>query len=233
MRIDIDPGVEAAAVGGMVADALRVESYVHVAGLDVLELAGQEQTDYIWNLAGAIGSLATIPGRPGTEIWPLDSRSSPLAQHVPFHTDNPFLEEPEEVLGFISLRSSSLGGENLVLPMSTLLDFLTSEPSRRTTLQRLTVEPVRFVHGPDEVQAPIVDLQAETVRFDQKYVAPANHGLASEFAAILSEAEGLAAAIKLSPGDALFFGNTQNLHARTVYQDPNRLSLRVRLKTDA
>jgi alpha-ketoglutarate-dependent taurine dioxygenase len=202
--------------------------YVHIQGLPILGEVSQRDT-FITSVSSAIGELTLTGDVPGSELWQLNSVTSPNASQIPFHTDNPFYESPEQIVSFWNLRSSAQGGENVILPVTRLVDWFASQPQHAELLEELTACPVSFTFNGSEATGQMLQPNIGTARYDQKYIDPTHAELGLRFTKALDKANVLAHSVKLSKGDALFFSNRTTLHARTPYSDPNRLSLRVRM----
>lgn len=205
-------------------------SFVHVQNLPILGEAAQ-RSGFITSVAGAVGELTLTDGTQGTELWQLNSSSSPNTSQIPFHTDNPFYEHPEQIVSFWNIRSSARGGENLILPVPDLVDWIEAQPQHTKLLDELKTHAVSFALEGSKATGTILQPNAGTARYDQKYIDPACAELGLRFTRALDRAKLLAHSIKLGEGDALFFNNRTTLHARAPYSDPSRLSMRVRMET--
>lgn len=206
------------------------ESVIWAQGLGFNALDPATRAAYITEFSGALGKMTLTNGAPGTELWLLDSSTSPNAARIPFHTDNPFYEQPEPIVSFWNLRSSASGGENILLKVDDLLDWADGEPEHAETLERLKVEHVPFSLGEHTASGAMLDEASGTARYDQKYISPASAPLGKLFTHMLADDTLPTHAIKLEPGDALFFDNQRTLHSRAPYSDPTRQSIRVRLQ---
>lgn len=192
---------------------------------------GEQARDaYIRAVAAPIGELTLTDGKPGSELWLLDSSTSPNAVEVPFHTDNPYLEQPEPIVGFWNLKSSAKGGENYILPVADLIEWAGGDPKYDDLMALLTTTEVQFRHDGAEASGVILDEWRGTARFDQKYIVRGDPPLGRHFAAMLKDTTIPMNKVKLAPGDALFFANDTTLHARAPYSDPRRQSIRVRIR---
>lgn len=204
--------------------------FVHVQGLPILGEVSQRDT-FITDAASAVGELTLTGNVQGSELWQLNSGTSPNASRIPFHTDNPFYENPEQVVSFWNIRSSAQGGENVILPITSLVDWMADQPQHAELLDELKTREVPFVFKENEATGSILQPDTGTARYDQKYIDSAQTELGLRFTKALNEAKVLAHSVKLDEGDALFFNNRTTLHARAPYSDPNRLSIRVRMDT--
>jgi alpha-ketoglutarate-dependent taurine dioxygenase len=77
----------------------------------------------------------------------------------------------------------------------------------------------------------MLDPRTGQARYDQKYIAPEQRALGQRLGTMLSDPNLPSTSIKLAPGEILFFNNRRTLHARTPYSDPNRRSIRTRMRT--
>jgi hypothetical protein len=233
MKLTLSPLVPPQEAGEAVAALLQAGApYVHVEGLGFAGFDSAERDTYVRTAASAIGELTLTDGKPGTEVWELNSATSPNASRIPYHTDNPFYDSPEEVVGFWNIRSSIEGGENLILPGSRLVEHMSTTTPGRDLLEELKNKQVRFMRGDKDFFGPLVELGSGLVmlRFDSKDLTPnsEDQDLAARFSQVLEGADLPADRVKLAAGEAIFFNNRQVLHARAPYSDPSRLSLRTR-----
>lgn len=208
-------------------------AYVHVEGLPFVSMEDGQRDAYVTELSSSIGRLTLTGGEPGTELWRLNSATSPNASFIPYHTDNPFLNNPEQIVSFWNLHSSERGGENLILPVESFLDWLDSKVKKHDLAQELIQATVPFTLGDKSASGTIFDPEAGTVRYDQKYISAEYADLGMRLTKELNAASFMAHSVKLSEGGVLFFNNQTTLHARSPYSDPNRLSLRVRVVPQA
>lgn len=204
--------------------------YVHVEGLEFHKMPDAERNDYVLTVAAALGTITLTAEKPGSEIWVLDKHTSPNKNQIPFHTDNPFLAQPERYISFWNVIGSREGGENLILPVGDLLAYMGEGGSRDAKLLGVLAEkPVRFMYGSHEVSSPILDPLAAVARFDMKYVTDEDRSLAKDFQDLVARPDLPVIPIKLAEGDVLFFDNSRTLHARAPYENIERVSLRVRM----
>lgn len=232
MKLSFHGAMPPSEIGEAVSEQFKagVDS-IHAEGLSFHHLEAAPRAAYISEIASAIGAVTLTGGKQGTEVWELNSATSPNATFVPFHTDNPYLGEPEEIVSFWNVRSSELGGENLILPVNALTDALDSRSEYRELLDELMHIQASFVHGDKTAIGPILDTSQSRVRYDQKYISPVHAELGARLSKALHALGRIAQPVKLNAGDALFFNNQTVLHARAPYSDPSRLSLRVRIQS--
>lgn len=204
--------------------------FLHVQGLPILGETAQRDA-FIISVASTVGELTLTGGTHGSELWQLDSFTSPSTRQIPFHTDSPFYESPEQVVSFWSIRSSAQGGENIILPVTSLVDWMTDQPQHAGLLEELNSREVSFAFKGNRAAGTILQPDARTVRYDHKYIDSPNTELGLRFTKALNEISMLAYHVKLGEGDALFFNNHTTLHARAPYSDSSRLSIRARMNT--
>ena len=219
-------------LGEVAADLLAGQPYIHFQGLDLQAWDPSERDTYIRTSSQALGELTLSNGQPGSDLWVLDSSTSPKTSLVPFHTDNPFLAEPEGVVSFWSLRSSPDGGENIMLPLDRIVGHLNATPRSAGLYAELLDTPVLFEHQDNQTVGQIIDEDSNTVRFDAKYLDLAHRVLGERFLQMLDGIQDAADPVKLEAGDVLFFKNRSLLHARLPYDDPQRLSIRARIAAE-
>lgn len=231
MIISLAETTPPAEVGLNIAEHLNAGApYVCIAELPFASMAEIQRQTYIQKVAGAIGRMATTNNTPGTEQWRLDRMSSPNTSYIPLHTDNPFLVEPEEFVGFWNVKSSEVGGENIILPVADLLDWATKTSQRRETIEEAATVPVSFTNGKAHAVGLLLDISTEKARHDVKYIDDDHSALAGRFATLLTAESVPSQDIKLKAGSVLFLNNRTSLHARAPYTDHDRLSIRVRLR---
>ena len=221
-------------IGELVADRFKSgERFVHLQDLSFHNLEETARNDYIQRVSTAIGAVVlTHPDDPGSGIWKLDSTTSPNLGSIPYHTDNPFYQEPEKIVAFWSVKSSAEGGENVILPAEDIFDRASSSQQAAELIERLESTPMLFSHEQYAATAPILGAEQGTVRFDRRFIGLEILDLAVRFDQLIRSEELLGKAIKLKEGDALFFDNHRVLHAREPYQNPDRVSYRVRINPD-
>jgi hypothetical protein len=205
-------------------------SYVHVAEMPFATLPETERDTFITEVSSSVGAMTLTGAMEGTELWQLNSATSPNAEYIPFHTDNPFYNEPEAVVAFWNLRSSPKGGENIILPVRNMLGWMATRSEYDELLTELSTTQVPFTLKDAAATGVMLDTNAQTARYDQKYISDAQAKLGLQLRNVAdAAAESVAERVKLAPGDALFFNNHSVLHARAPYSDPNRLSIRTRM----
>ncbi|CAN5126731.1 hypothetical protein BH09PAT3_BH09PAT3_5090 [soil metagenome] len=204
--------------------------YVHATNLPLSGEALDESREYVQRAASILGHLTLTNDTLGSEVWVLDSATSPNSQFIPYHTDNPYLDEPEQLVSFWNLKSSDVGGENLLLPVSGLVTWAEGEQVFDAVMDEITATSVTFAHNDRLARAPMINLVDMTARFDMKYITPEFHALGLRFAEMLRTYGATLPGIKLQPGEALAFNNRSLLHARAPYVDERRISLRTRVQ---
>lgn len=203
--------------------------YVQIDDLPFADMPEIQLDTYIRRTSQAIGRMTLTGGLPGTEQWRLDGQTSQNASSIPFHTDNPFLVRPEEIVGFWSIRSSNDGGENIILPVADMLNWADRFAQHVETLKEITTKPVSFTLGEERASGLLLDSDTGSFRHDMKYVDPEHIELAGRFTDMLTPDDLPSQRIKLQAGSVLFFNNRTTLHARAPYTDGKRLSIRVRV----
>lgn len=182
---------------------------------------------------------------PSLEVMPTFSQTLGEAT---YHTDSQYSEKPEEYFGLFCVTPDKPGkGTNLLLRAVDIVDNLAKEEKHH--LEAL-MEPYPFrvpssytPSGTDEdvqvVWAPIFNSSAGTIRYREDTIANA---LELDGVTISDEqAAGLIAlkrafsrldplAHHLESGEAIIIDNTRLLHARTTFDDPDRLLYRVRMR---
>jgi uncharacterized protein YerC len=141
----------------------------------------------------------------------------------PFHNDNAWFADPAEINFFVMEKQAVSGGEQLVYPVSRLLDDLqTLEPELFKDLVN-TVVTIR--KGGDDHQnvSPIITLDDggrvywnfyRTVKTD-----PAINAMCDRFFAFLKRQESSSSiyAVRCESGDSLAFNDQRLLHARNAF----------------
>jgi hypothetical protein len=141
----------------------------------------------------------------------------------PFHNDNAWFADPAEINFFVMEKQAVSGGEQLVYPVSRLLDDLqTLEPELFKDLVN-TVVTIR--KGSDDHQnvSPIITLDDggrvywnfyRTVKTD-----PAVNAMCDRFFAFLKRQESSSSiyAVRCESGDSLAFNDQRLLHARNAF----------------
>jgi hypothetical protein len=229
MILSLNEAVPADEVGLTVAEQFHQGAdFIHVRGLPLAEMESTQQRDYIREASSRIGRLTLTAGIPDSELWELNTSTSPNANFIPFHSDNPFYDTPEEVVGFWNIHSSCKGGENIMLPVHDLVGWMHGQPQHKDLYRELVDEDVTFTHKEASARGAILDPWGGVARYDQKYISPEHKALGERLTAALQEAGAIKQQVKLADGEALFFNNRTVLHARAPYSDTNRLSIRVR-----
>lgn len=201
------------------------DPYLHISGTGLESLALDEQIEKIRGISQGIGRLALSNADSTSDVWVLDSRTSPSARLIEAHTDNPFKSEPEDVVAFWSVRSSPQGGQNVLTPLDRIMELGDQSGRLADGLEKARSLPVTFTHGEESWNGPVVDVVGHTIRYDAKYMDVPD----AELKHLFEEAVKVGDIIELAPGDVLFFNNKTTVHARLPYSDPNRLSIRTRI----
>lgn len=204
---------------------LNDSSYLHISdtGLNYLDL--DQQLAKIRSISQEIGHLTLSSADPQSDIWLLDSRTSPNAKLITAHTDNPFKDKPEDVVAFWNIRSSSQGGENVITPVDRILELGDQSSYLAKGIQKAQFTDFTFTHHEKSWSGKIIDTDKQAIRYDAKHLTNPS----SEVTDLFKEAVKIGDIIKLAPGDVLFFNNKTNVHARLPYSDPCRLSIRTRI----
>lgn len=199
--------------------------YLHVSGIDLEPLNSDERAERIHEICRSIGNLTLSNNEPASDIWSLDSRTSPSAQLVDAHTDNPFKGKPEDIVAFWNIRSSTVGGENVITPLERVIELGERSKQLDEILQKAQLPLFTFSHNGESWTGPVINSNEKTVRYDAKYLGSPS----TELKYLFEEAVKAGDAIKLAPGDVLFLSNTTTVHARLPYSELNRLSIRTRI----
>lgn len=182
------------------------EPYLHLTDLNFHELPPEKATSYIRSFARKIGTLTLSTVSPNSDVWGLDGLTSPSRDRIPFHTDSPYLEHPEDIVSFWNMRESGRGGENVILPIDRIIALADTKPEVADLLEELNESNVIFKHDGNKASGNIVDLQKAKVRFDKRYVLGARAvELAAAFHDLIESSDDIADVIKLNEGDVLFF----------------------------
>jgi alpha-ketoglutarate-dependent taurine dioxygenase len=206
--------------------------YVHLQGVPFSHLESGAQEAYIREASSFLGELSLSSTEATSDVWRLDSSSSPSSSRIPYHTDNPFYEKPEKYVGFWNVNSSVIGGENVLLPLRTILEATNTAPKTAEVLAEARARQVVFLQGDNQAASRIIDTNNQTVRFDARYIDAPNAGLAHRMTMILEGQTFKPEIIKLAKGDVLFFDNRKLLHSREPYSDKSRINIRVRIKDE-
>lgn len=231
MTIHIAEAMPPKEVGSLVADQFTDGAeFVHLQGLAFHRMEDAERADYIRTASQVIGRLTLSNSEPDSDVWRLDRATSPSINRIPYHTDSPYYQQPEKVVGFWNVKSSDDGGENVLLPVANLLDWASASPEARDLVDELNATPVEFAAGAHQATGPMLEADRSTARFDKRYIlGEASAKLALRFSQLLEGQELPSRSIKLAEGDVLFFDNERLLHAREPYSNPDRVSYRVRI----
>lgn len=144
----------------------------------------------------------------------------------PFHNDNAWFADPAEVNFFVMEKQAVLGGEQLVYPVSRLINDL--EDIDGALFRDLTQTTVIIRKGGGDYQnvTPIITLADggkvywnfyRTVKTD-----PFINDLCDRFFAFLKKQESSSStyALRCESGDSLAFNDQRLLHARTAFVAP-------------
>ena len=234
MSYQFGPTAKPEDVGSYVAEQFDNEAlYVHLQGLPFAHLESIAQESYIREASGVIGQLSLSNNLVTSDVWRLDHATNPNGDRVPYHTDNPFYERPEKYIGFWNVRSSEKGGENVLLPLRTILENQYRAPRHAAgMITEAQLRQVTFSQKEHTVTAPIIDTDTRRIRFDSRYIGWPNDFFAQALARLLERQTFEAKSIKLNEGDVLFFDNHKLLHARQPYADSRRTTIRVRIKDE-
>lgn len=203
--------------------------FVHLQGLPFHHMEDMARADYIRTVSRPIGELTLSNGDPGSDVWRLDQTTSPSTNRIPYHTDSPYYQHPEKLVGFWNVKSSDDGGENVLLPVVDILDWASTSSEARDLIDELNATSVQFVAGEHRATGSMLETDRGTARFDKRFVIGEEAvKLALRFSQLL-EGQELGRPLKLAEGDVLFFDNERLLHARERYSNPDRVSYRVRL----
>lgn len=203
--------------------------HVHLQDVPFAHLEDAAQEAYIREASSFIGPLTLSTAEPTSDVWRLDSAASPSSSRIPYHTDNPFYEKPEKYVGFWNVKSSAAGGENVLLPLRTILEETPQFGVIAGILKIAQARQVTFQHGKNRATGNIIDADKDLIRFDARYIDEHNTGLASILTSLLEGQALTGTSLKLAEGDVLFFDNHRLLHARQPYSDAGRVNIRVRI----
>ncbi|GES02663.1 hypothetical protein Acor_47290 [Acrocarpospora corrugata] len=193
--------------------------------------------DEVLRIAAAFGRPSTRDGgqavwevrpRPGRDHGTFSERTGPAA----FHTDAQYHAQPEDYVCLFVVRPADDGGDTRVLGAAAALSSL---PAGTLTALREPAwtwkVPEVFRSGAPAPTPTTVTTTAGTIRWRSDNLAGppgrARRRPAAAFTAALDRAE--AHQVRHRPGDVIILDNLRTLHARTAFQDPARLVLRVRL----
>ena len=214
MRFDLellDASVNSADIGGYVAAALNEEPFVHLAANQWVDLPQTERRRRFGGLSEALGDVV------------LNRLKRPKIEEVTgkevgfsFHTDHPYLERPEQIVGLMALKTPVKG---------SVVGLLSGEDigrwhSMATPLERANANDVfrgfYYFRGPDGSvkHGMVVTPSGRGVRFDEQcFVTESERKRASLLTTLFRTAaakEGTS--VTLWHGDMLFFHNRSHLH---------------------
>lgn len=141
----------------------------------------------------------------------------------PFHNDNAWFADPAEINFFVMEKQAVSGGEQLIYPVSRLINDLQALDA--SLFGDLTTTPVTIRKGGDDFQnlTPIITLEDggrvywnyyRTVKTD-----PHVNDMCERFFAFLKQQEGSSSiySVRCQTGDSLAFNDQRLLHARTAF----------------
>ncbi|GAA0991562.1 TauD/TfdA family dioxygenase [Acrocarpospora macrocephala] len=169
-----------------------------------------------------------VKPRPGRAHGTFSERTGPAA----FHTDAQYHARPEDYVCLFVVRPAADGGDTRLLGAAAALS--TVRPGTLAALRRpawsWTVPEVFRATVPASRPATVATADG-TIRWRADNLAQPLPGdqrrAATDFAVALERAE--ACEVRHRPGDVIILDNRRTLHARTAFQDTDRLVLRVRL----
>lgn len=228
--------------------------YVIIKGFS-LQSSYDEICDRFAAFSERIGPL-TGHGTSHVKVWPVKPRGplnyiptfSETASEAPLHTDNSWVDRPEEYFALLAIRPAHTGGESIAISVTDILSDLAMTEHGRKTLKILRENHFPF-SMPDVfldektrmsiVVAPVIEgLNRWRYRYDVIQAGfQARPDLASpecrEAIETVNETVTTMLAnaprFKLESGDILLANNHTVLHARTEFSDPERLLLRTRM----
>lgn len=217
-------------IGLLVADQFASGAdHVHLRGMSFHTMEEVARADYIRTVSSVIGELTLTNANVTSDVWRLDKTTSPSSARIPYHTDSPYYQQPEQIVGFWNVKTSNDGGENVLLPTADILDWASSSVEARELVDQLA-DPVQFTHEKHTGTGPMLDPETGIARFDRRYVVGEEAGkVATRFTQLLESNTLLGQSVKLEEGEVLFFNNQTLLHARETYTNTDRVSYRVRL----
>ena len=179
---------------------------------------------------------------------------SELPYEAPMHTDSSFMEMPETYFALLVIQEAETGGNSIVVSVEQVLTELRRLPDSAGLIRTL-YEPFPFEVNAaylsveeaassmkKVIMAPILST-AQTGEVEIRYRYDSilsGFAIRPEFD-IPNRRKALAAldgvlkpfekqeGIRLTKGDLIIGHNRRTLHARTSFDDPNRLLLRVRM----
>ena len=141
----------------------------------------------------------------------------------PFHNDNAWFADPAEINFFVMEKQAVSGGEQLIYPVSRLIDDLQTLDA--ALFNELTTTSVTIRKGGDDYQnvTPIITLEDggrvywnyyRTVKTD-----PQVNDMCERFFAFLKRQEGSSStySVRCESGDSLAFNDQRLLHARNAF----------------
>lgn len=167
-----------------------------------------------------------------------------------FHTDSQYCDNPERFFGLFCINADLEGkGTNYLIPGAAIVERISQENHENLIALRQPYPfrvPTVFTETRDDATielawAPIIsgendeiiryrlDTLTDGVQITQKL---SNAQLAAAIAFENTMADIPPIEYHLQPGEALIVDNHRMLHARTPYDDPNRLLYRVRMRTE-
>lgn len=222
IRIGVDTSEEE--LPDLVRDGLRGKmSFLHISGTGIEYLPLSEQVERVRNISQRVGNLTLSTSESNSNVWLLDNNTSPNTQ-IMAHTDNPFKDKPEDVVAFWSIRTSAVGGENIITPFERIVE-LGEQSGHLSELIEQAQASFTFAFAEHEWTGPVLDFNKKTVRYDKKYLTTPD----TELSQLFEGATAVGDSIRLIPGEVIFVNNATAVHARLPYSDQNRLSLRTRI----
>lgn len=141
----------------------------------------------------------------------------------PFHNDNAWFADPAELNFFVMEKQAISGGEQLVYPVSRLIDDLQAmDPVLLQDLCGTTVT-IRKGAGDHQNITPIISLEGGGRVYWNYYrtvkIEPSVNELCERFFAFLKKQESSSSiyAVRCESGDSLAFNDQRLLHARTAF----------------
>ena len=135
----------------------------------------------------------------------------------PFHTDGSYEKNAPDITFFFCRESAKHGGLTLFLNNEILIDLIPS-----SLMKDLLSIPVRHTKGNDEKIRPILVHQEKLSwnwNFFRAEKNEENQRMIDEWKCLLDHVEQsqISDGVKLSPGDAVFFWDEDQLHGRTAF----------------
>ncbi len=204
--------------------------------------------------------IVTPHGASGQTIWRISPRAelghvptfSEAAGEAPLHTDNSWVEAPEQYFALLVIQPARDGGESLLFPVAELLREFRQMPEGpaviRTLSERLFPFAMPAVFRSDAERAaratPVVTapvLRAHALLRYRHDIIQAGFQVRPDLATqesvaavdlfdnFLTDLLRRSPGVKLQRGNVLLANNHTVLHARTHFSDPDRLLLRARM----